>query len=871
MLASWGIGLACCLATAGRLLAGGSGLNVVVVVNQHSTNSVQLGNYYCERRQVPPQNLLRIHWPGSRVTWARSDFETVLRAPLNAMLSSRQLSNQVEYILLSMDIPYRVGDGGPVLTLGTNSTTSALHYGFKPDGCLVGCPPGLSSCTLAGGSASAYAGSEGIFRQTPPLSAASNSWLVMMLTASNLNSAKLLVDRAVAADFSFPTQKAYLLRVADLNTDPYRSARWINYEDAVFDNRVRDVSLLVRSNTYSPSVAGFQLGSQFGRQGFFLPPNLLAPGGLADNFTSAGGFIFESNGHHPGVLDYTGSGAVASYGTVIEPCGYLEKFPSPLNYFYQARGFSAAEGYYQSVTNPYQGLLVGEPLCAPFARPGTGAWSNLPDGAVLSGTTNLSVAFGAPDESRPVQQVDLFLDGKWLRTLTNLPPQQNNRVYVTLAGQTTNYLVPAGATLKSVATGLATTLNSTAFSNLTRVAAFPRGDRLLLQSQEVNRRGADTSLTVSNSTGTAKALTTFALASGTNFVDSIACGLRNYTVTNAATAGSFLELTVLKTNGEVVSLSVTNPPGNTNTPVLVQAFLDAVNTNAALLSPDGLVAEDFISYQIWLFPPVNGAEFNLRARSPGWPESQIRARLSGSAGFGIYPAGTNRLDEVAADLPPRAHLYVTAGATNLALTFPLNTATNADGHHELTAVAYEGSHVRTQTRVSRNIVIQNTSLAATFEVLLGGTNTALEATLQFAVAANTGSITNLELFSTGGLLTNAVNQASAVFSIAATNLGLGLHPFYAVVTRTDGRQYRTETKWIRIVGAEPPFALSVLDTTPTLAWPATAGRRYEVWSQTNVAEAFALRDAFTPTNSAGLWSETNAAPVQRVYRVRAVP
>ncbi len=39
----------CCL----RLWAGGSGLNVVVVVNQNSTNSVQLGNYYCEKRQIP--------------------------------------------------------------------------------------------------------------------------------------------------------------------------------------------------------------------------------------------------------------------------------------------------------------------------------------------------------------------------------------------------------------------------------------------------------------------------------------------------------------------------------------------------------------------------------------------------------------------------------------------------------------------------------------------------------------------------------------------------------------------------------------------------------------------------------------------------
>ena len=45
---------------AGTLWAGGSGLNVIVVVNQNSTNSVQLGNHYCEQRGVPPQNVLRM-------------------------------------------------------------------------------------------------------------------------------------------------------------------------------------------------------------------------------------------------------------------------------------------------------------------------------------------------------------------------------------------------------------------------------------------------------------------------------------------------------------------------------------------------------------------------------------------------------------------------------------------------------------------------------------------------------------------------------------------------------------------------------------------------------------------------------------------
>ena len=101
-----------------KLHAGGSGLNTVVVVNQDSSNSCILGNYYCERRQVPPQNVLRIHWPGGNTEWTSNDFQTNLVTPLLDMLAARQLTNQIEYVVLSMDIPFQTSFGSTV-----NSTT----------------------------------------------------------------------------------------------------------------------------------------------------------------------------------------------------------------------------------------------------------------------------------------------------------------------------------------------------------------------------------------------------------------------------------------------------------------------------------------------------------------------------------------------------------------------------------------------------------------------------------------------------------------------------------------------------------------------------------------------------------------------------
>ena len=857
-------GLIILIAAATNLVAGGSGLSVVVVVNQNSPNSIELGNYYCEKRQVPPQNVLRINWTGGNVTWTRSEFETNLREPLNAMLAARQLTDQIDYVLLSMDIPYRVTQTGSLFVSGTDSTTACLFYGFKPDGSCPQCPPGYPSCSLPAGSTNRYAGSEGIFRQTPPIIASSNSWLVMMLTSSNLTQAKAIVDRGVVSDYSFPTQNVYLLRMADLNFEPFRSVRYLQYDDAIFDARLRSTERLLRSNTL-PGLVGYQLGSQFGLSGFGLLANSFAPGAMADNLTSFGGYLFEYAGQTI-ALDYLNAGATASYGTVIEPCNYLEKFPSPRNYFYQARGFSIAECYYLSLTNPYQGILVGEPLAAPFAMPCSGSWSNLPLGAVLTGTTNLSLGFLAAGPDRPIQQVDLFLDGTFLQTVTNVPPRANNILYVTLNGFPTNYTVPASASLRSVASNLVARLNQNAYSNATKVAASAHGDRIDLQSLPLAAPGDQVTLSVSNYIGTATALTSYLTASPTSFLDTITFGLRNFVVTNAVQDSSFLLLTVTKTNGSVVMVGVTNTPGNTDTSVLVQGLVNTVNANGSLTSPDGVMASDYVSYDFWLGRP--GAEFNLLPRTAGWPEAQIQAQLTGSINLNITPSGTVRLDENVNDLRPRNHLYMTAGLTNLPLTFIFDTSTQADGYHELTAVAYEGSHVRTQKPISRSVRIQNTTLTATFTSLLGDTNTALEATLQFSVVANTNNITRIELFSTGGALTNVTGQSSAMFSIAATNLGIGLHPFYSMVTRADGREYRTETKWTRIIGPEPPFALSVVGTAPTLAWPATAGRRYEVMSATNLSDTFLLRDAVTPTNSAVEWSETNNSTSPRFYRVQ---
>ena len=831
------------------VLAGGSGLNVLVVVNPNSPDSLALGNYYCERRHVPPQNVLRLqNWTGGNVTWSRGQFNQALFEPLIEATSARGLTQQIDFVLLSMDIPYQVTEAGCV-----NSTTSVLFYGFKPNSATA-----QTSCGIPDFSFNSYAFSETRFRDSPPDTGPTNPFLAMMLTSTDLELAKLTVDQGVSSDATFPAGQVFLATTSDSS----RSTRSVLFADAIFDSRIQGNIELVSTNQNSPYGLGGLLGYQTGLAQFTVSSNTFVPGAMADSLTSYGGLILQPN-NQTTLLAFLAAGASGSYGTMVEPCADPRKFPSPKDYFYQARGFSLAECYYQSLLNPYQGLLVGEPLAAPFARPATGAWNNLGPGALLIGRMNLALQFAASDPNHPLQQVDLFLDGTFLETITNFTPTEGNVLGVSINGETINYTVPKDATLQSVAEGLTDAIN--ARSTTGQTSALVIGDRIEVHSLDPAKPGSLVSLTAGASAGTGMFATTFVSASRGDFVDSPAFAVAWLDVTNARLAqGDCLQLDVIKTNGTRVTLSTTNYAVGGSALLVAQSLADSVNNDATLQGADGITAQVMMSTN-----PSSAGTLVLQARASGLAPTQIQALLSTPSMDNWQQATTTNLTSNLRDVAPRNHIYITAGVTNLSLAFQLDTTALADGHHELTAVAYEGSHVCTQGRITQSVVISNTPLAATFVTLIGDTNSAVEGRLVFSVSVNTNTVTSIELFSTGGSLGVVTNQATGTFLVPGAYLGVGLHPFYAIVTAASGAQYRTETRWIRLVAQEAPFPLAIAGTPPSLYWPAVAGRQYDVFSADILTNGFLLRASVVPTNDLGQWMDSEPNQATRFYRVRS--
>ena len=135
----------------------------------------------------------------------------------------------------------------------------------------------------------------------------------------------------------------------------------------------------------------------------------ILPGAICENFTSFGGILTEGAGQTP-LTSLIACGAAGSSGTVTEPLAIAEKFPSPFIHVHYARGCTLAEAFYQSVATPYQLLIVGDPLCAPWRQRPVVVVDGLAAGQTVAGAFSLKPSV-APLSAVAVQQFEIYVDG----------------------------------------------------------------------------------------------------------------------------------------------------------------------------------------------------------------------------------------------------------------------------------------------------------------------------------------------------------------------------------------------------------------------------------------------------------------------------
>ena len=306
--------------------------NLAVIVNDNDPLSVRIGEYYQAMRHIPNVNMIHVRFKPGPAVMAPAQFRAV-EARVNALTRP-----DVQAYALTWTAPYRVG---------CMSITTAFAAGFHRAYCASGCQATKYDPYFDSPSHAPYTD----FGIRP----------TMALAGKSFRQVKRLIDRGVASDGTFPRGTGYLVSTSDRA----RNVRAAMYPQIVSELGKKVRLRIVRANYISDKkdILFYFTGIARVRA---LRSNRFLPGAIADHLTSDGGVLVHSS--QMSSLAWLKAGATGSYGTVVEPCNFLDKFPSPgIVIRYYLKGETLIEAYWKSVAMPGQGIFIGEPLAHPFS------------------------------------------------------------------------------------------------------------------------------------------------------------------------------------------------------------------------------------------------------------------------------------------------------------------------------------------------------------------------------------------------------------------------------------------------------------------------------------------------------------------------
>lgn len=309
-----------------------------VIVNDNDPLSIAIATEYINRRNIPVANVIHVSMAVTPQI-NRTDFQSVYDIVNNGLPST------VQATVLTWTSPQRVD---------CMSITSAFAFGFDE-----------KWCNTSGQVCGSTNNNPLFFNDTTLPFNDIGVRPSMMLAATSLIDAIDLIERGIAADGTLPNGDGYLLRT----TDTARSVRWPNF--AVMPNRwasTINFNYIDNSDGSGSNVISNTNDILFYFTGLSSVPSIgsnnYLPGAIADHLTSFGGRIPSGQ---MSAIKWLEAGVTGSFGTVLEPCNFTQKFPNVQiltdSYF---RGATLLESYWKSVAWPGEGLFIGEPLARPF-------------------------------------------------------------------------------------------------------------------------------------------------------------------------------------------------------------------------------------------------------------------------------------------------------------------------------------------------------------------------------------------------------------------------------------------------------------------------------------------------------------------------
>ena len=222
------------------------------------------------------------------------------------------------------------------------------------------------------------------------------------------------LKRSIAADGHRPRGTVYYLKNGDVRS----TTREWGFDPAVEKLKAAGVIAVIESGVLPQGkndVAGLTVGAaQFD---WAASGSTIMPGAICEHLTSFGGMMNEGDGQTP-LSEFIRHGAAAAAGTVSEPFALQAKFPTPFIHTFYAQGCSIAEAFYQSLSGPYQLLIVGDALGKLWGRKLQVTADGLSARDKLTGVIHITPHTTSPDAIEAAI-FELYVDGKRAMLIKN--------------------------------------------------------------------------------------------------------------------------------------------------------------------------------------------------------------------------------------------------------------------------------------------------------------------------------------------------------------------------------------------------------------------------------------------------------------------
>ena len=399
--------------------AGGVGENAVLIINPTDANSLWLGNYYKNARQIPDSNVFYLT-PGA------TNYQQFAQVNIPAVLGeieSRGLTSMVHFVLIAPTDQFfvsaadLVSDGCfPVRRFSlTGAYTSAfISSEILAANAFSSLPNrfyGTSNTAVAFDSQTAWFGGNSSTDSTARRYMLGGQIGFTGYQGNTPQQIIDMIDRGVAVEGSRPTGTFYYM---SNTSDAARNVRSGQYSSAS--------NTIVNSLGYGAQVLTGLLpaGRQdvLGVMGGFANADILnanmtvLPGAFCDHLTSYA-LTFDENGQTKGT-DWIRKGASGTSGAVEEPCNYVGKFNHARFHVYYAQGATIGEAYLRSLSFfPFQNMLLGDVLARPFAWVPSVGVPDAPSGPV-SGVLTITPTASTARPRYSIASLDVLVDGRRL-------------------------------------------------------------------------------------------------------------------------------------------------------------------------------------------------------------------------------------------------------------------------------------------------------------------------------------------------------------------------------------------------------------------------------------------------------------------------